>query len=165
MTQEIWKTIPGYTEYQISNLGNVISLKNSKKRMLKPAPMQNGYLVVSLSNAGKTKTFTIHSLVAEAFLGYKRDGFKTNTVDHIDQIKTNNILTNLQLISQRENTSKSKRSSGIKTSKYTGVSWNKGVNKWIVYIRIGNKHKCLGTFVNEEDAHKAYQKELTKVIP
>jgi hypothetical protein len=32
MTQEIWRTIPGYTEYQISNLGNVISLKNSKKK-------------------------------------------------------------------------------------------------------------------------------------
>lgn len=47
-----------------------------------------------------------------------------------------------------------------KTSQYTGVCYDKSRNKWSAEIRIGKTRKRLGRFVNEIDAHNAYQKEL-----
>jgi hypothetical protein len=47
-----------------------------------------------------------------------------------------------------------------KTSKYLGVSWDKGKNKWLSQITINNKKVFLGRFNNEEDAYIAYKKQL-----
>ena len=47
------------------------------------------------------KNYYCHRFVYEVFNGSIKDGF---VIDHIDRIKTNNSLSNLQAISQRENT-------------------------------------------------------------
>jgi hypothetical protein len=65
----------------------------------------------------------------------------------------------LQLITNRENSSKDKKNG---TSQYTGVSWNKSRNKWRVYININNKNKYLGLFTDEYEAHLVYQKALNE---
>ena len=54
---EIWKFIPNYEDYQVSNLGNVKSLKYSKERLLKTNFSGKGYLSVHLSK--KSKYITI----------------------------------------------------------------------------------------------------------
>lgn len=115
----------------------------------------NGYYTVSLFKFNK-KTFTNHILVAVHFLNHKSNGFKI-IIDHIDNNKLNNNVSNLQLISVRENTSKDRKN---KTSKYTGVSWYKITNKWKSSIRINGKVKHLGYFENELDASNAYQSAL-----
>ena len=166
--QEIWKTIKDYPNYQVSDLGNVKSLnrivrskggfRNINERVLKPHANSKGYLGVSLSKNNIKKTKVVHQLVAIAFLNYKPDGTHKIVVDHKNnKERYNNSVDNLQLITGRENISKD-RTNG--TSEYTGVSWVKHCRKWKAEIRIDKKHKYLGLFVKEYDAHIAYQNKL-----
>jgi hypothetical protein len=110
--KEIWKTIDGYENYQISNLGNVKSLdrirngvgtfKNCsiKGRILKPMKTKKGYLVVDLRNYNIRKITPIHRLVAIAFI----DNIENKPqVNHINGIKTDNRLDNLEWCTNSEN--------------------------------------------------------------
>ena len=159
---EVWKDIPNYEGlYQVSNLGNVRSLNYKKTGNIKKLSCSidaNGRPLVGLWNINR-KTYSVHVLVAVAFLKHKPCGMKI-VVDHINNDRLNNKLYNLQLITQRENSSKDKKKG---TSKYTGVFLAKGKNKWRAAITINGKQKHLGCFVNEKDAAQAYKNELKKL--
>ena len=169
--EEIWKDIPDYEGlYQVSNLGRVKSLKRVvyrssgylktvRERILKAGIDGCGYLIVRLSKDGKGKTFAVHKLVAIAFLNHIPCGLK-EVVDHIDNNKLNNKVENLQLTTQRHNSSKDK-SGG--TSKYIGVHWVSLRNKWMARIRLNGKRYYLGYFENELDAHNAYHNALKEI--
>ena len=104
--QEIWKDIPGYEgKYQISNLGNVMSLHFKRsltnKKLLKPMPDgRYGYLKVMLRDNGNYKMKTIHRLVAEAFIPNPEG--KPN-VNHIDSNPKNNRADNLEWCTPEHN--------------------------------------------------------------
>lgn len=71
---EIWKEVENYEGiYQVSNLGQVRSLKFGKTRVLKPGKNGNGYLYVTLCKDGEIKRCKVHRLVAEAFLSNPRN--------------------------------------------------------------------------------------------
>ena len=100
-------------------------------------------------------------LVALGFLGHVMgNGSVGLVVDHIDNNSRNNRLDNLQLITQRQNSSKDKK--GV-SSKYVGVSWNKGKSKWSSSIRYKGKLIFLGYYVIEKEAHEAYQTALRRI--
>jgi hypothetical protein len=143
--KEIYKNIPGETEYQVSNLGNVKSLKWGKERILKPYLNGRGYYHVELNKKAKS----VHQLVAMAFLGHQPDGTMNIVVNHIDNNQLNNCFNNLELVNQRHNSSCHK--------KELGCSWNKRDKRWSAQIRINGVKKHLGNFTNKEDAMKAYQ--------
>ena len=165
--EEIWKNIPNYENiYQVSNLGRVKSLDKYvnyidgrirfyKSKILKQHIGNSGYLFVGFDG----KSFKISQLVAMAFLNHKPCGMK-KVVHHIDNNKMNNKLSNLEIISQRENS----YTHYIGTSKYTGVSWDKERNKWKSNIRINNKTKFLGRFNTEIEASIAYQNALNNLV-
>ena len=92
MEIEIWKTIKDFDGYLISNLGNVLSLKQ-KHGILKSHPDNCGYLHIRLYKSGKQYSRLVHRLVAEAFVEnpncYKE-------VNHIDENKNNNRADNLE---------------------------------------------------------------------
>jgi hypothetical protein len=156
MQEEIWKDIPNYEgHYQVSNLGRVKSLWNGKERILKAGISIHGYLFVILCIKNSTKNIKVHQLVVMGFLNHTPNGH-TLVVDHINNVKTDNRLENLQVISHRENSSKDKKGK----SKYTGVSWNKAINKWVAHIYINMALKYLGSFNCETAAHLAYQNTL-----
>lgn len=169
--EEIWKDIKGYEgNYQVSNLGNVKSLSRivetnrgrsfiSKEKILKHGKAYKGRIFVILRKDGICKTFKIHKLVAIEFLNHKPCGHNI-IVDHIDNNHLNNRADNLQLISQRENTSKDKKGY---SSKYVGVDWNRNRKLWRSRIWINGKHIQLGHYEKEIDAYNAYQKELKKI--
>lgn len=161
---EIWKDVVGYENaYQISNYGNVKSLnynRTNKEKILKPK-LDKGYLRVVLSKHGVVKTKTIHQLVAESFLGHKPNKYSGLIVDHINNIKTDNRVNNLQLTTQRNNVTKSVKNA---TSQYAGVCWDKRILKWQSTIYINGRNKHLGLFTNELDAHNAYQKALSTIL-
>ena len=165
MQNEIWKDVPNYEgKYQVSNLGNVKSLSRkqynsrgffiSKERILKLNKDKDGYNYVNICCNSKATKCKIHQLVAIAFLNHKPCGLSV-IVDHINNIKTDNRVENLQLIGQRQNASKDRKN---KTSKYTGVCWYGITNKWLVTIYKNGKSKHLGYFTNEEDANQSYIK-------
>lgn len=165
--EEIWKEISGYEGYyEVSNQGRVRSLDRKvgnrlfEGRILKLDITNKGYYRVMLSKNSSNKRFNLHQLVAMAFLGHIPDGTQRVVVDHINNIKSDNRLENLQLISNRENTSKDKKGY---SSKYTGVSWDKGVHKWTSRITINSKLKYLGCFDSEEEASQYYQDALKSI--
>lgn len=161
---ENWRDVVNYKGYyQVSNLGRVKSLARKgvlNDRILKPGINTHGYYKVVLCKNSKHKARTVHQLVAESFLNHKPDGYKI-VVDHIDNQPLNNRVENLQLISQRENSSKD-RTNG--SSKYVGVSFHKAAQKWMARIAINGKLKHLGYFTTELEALVAYQKALGKVL-
>lgn len=159
---EIWKTIIENEDYQVSNFGNVKSLKNGKQIILKGGINSRGYHCVGLCKDGIQKNKTIHQLVAIHFLNHSPSGLEL-IIDHIDGNKKNNRLDNLQIVTNRFNTSKGyiyKETS----SDYTGVSRHKLRNKWRARIYINSKDIHLGLFETELEASQAYQKELNNII-
>ena len=156
---EEWRSIENYEGYQVSNLGNVKSLKSSKKRILKKTLDDNGYHKVSLYNVGICKTHFVHQMVAIAFLNHKTCGHKL-VVNHIDFDRINNNISNLEIVSQRENSNKRHIKS---SSKYVGVSWYNRDNKWQSRIVIDGTRKHLGIFKDELQAANAYQTALKNI--
>ena len=159
---ENWKDIKGYEgSYQVSDLGRVKSIKFNKEKMLSKTKLSNGYLRVSLCKDGKSKTKTIHSLVAESFLNHKSN--MNIVVDHINNVKTDNNLSNLQIISQRVNSSKDRKN---KYSNYIGVTWHKNDKRWQSSIVVDGNQIYLGYFQSEHRASIAYNfalKQLDKI--
>ena len=100
---EIWKEVKGYEGlYQVSNYGNV----RSKRGVLKPQARQHGYLGVMLYGKGGHptkgfKTYSVHRLVAEAFVP-NPNGYAE--VNHIDEDKTNNRAENLEWCTRKQHT-------------------------------------------------------------
>jgi len=103
--KEIWKDIPGYERlYKVSNFGIIKSLirKNRRKeKILVQTDDNNGYLGVNLYKNNIPKTFKIHTLVLEAFVGSCPSGTECR---HLDGYKKNNRLDNLKYGTRSENT-------------------------------------------------------------
>lgn len=102
---EVFLPIPNYESlYLVSNKGSVMTLQNSALlkagSLLSPAINRQGYRYVILHNNGCSKSRTVHSLVAETFLGTRKEGMQVN---HIDGVKTNNNVENLEYVTQSEN--------------------------------------------------------------
>ncbi len=159
--KEVFKNVKGYEGlYQVSNLGRVksfIKWRGKPERILKGRPDSKGYLNVVLYKDKKSKNFRIHKLVAFNFL---KTGPSNLVVDHINNIKTDNRLINLQLITNRLNISKDVKN---KTSKYTGVSYDKINKKWRASISINKKQINLGRYNTQELARDKYINALNKL--
>lgn len=141
---EEWKDIAEYTGlYQVSNFGRVRSLervvvyRDGRVRtfpgvMLSPGLCRTGtgYWIVVLSKRGKTTTFYVHVLVAEAFIPKPEGKVEVN---HIKDSR-NNMATNLEWVTHQENaihsirTGQRKIVSGFCSRRFT----NKGVTQNVV---------------------------------
>ena len=109
---EQWKPVHGYEGiYEVSRHGRVRSVDRTvtysdgrvcrrKGKILRTTLDKYGYKVVGLCNQGRQKTRTVHSLVAEAFIGTRPEGME---VCHNDGNKTNNHVDNLRYGTSREN--------------------------------------------------------------
>lgn len=120
--KEQWKEIKGYEGiYEISNLGNVKSLKRIVKgrwgntkissKILVPAKDKDGYSVVALCKNGGQKVSKIHRLVAEAFIPNPNNFIQIN---HKDENKTNNNVSNLEWCNAKYNSNYGTRTNRIK---------------------------------------------------
>lgn len=98
---EIWKDVVGYEFiYQVSNLGNVKSLKFWKERILRWWRDRDWYLSVSLSKNSVERMFIIHRLVAFYFISNPENKPQVN---HKNWIKTDNKVENLEWCTNLEN--------------------------------------------------------------
>lgn len=99
--KEEWKAVVEYEGlYEVSNMGRVRSLKFGKAKELCPANNGLGYLFVGLCKGGKSQTKLIHRLVAEAFIPNPDN---LPCVNHKDEVKTNNRVSNLEWCTQSYN--------------------------------------------------------------
>jgi hypothetical protein len=121
--EEIWKDITGYEGlYQVSNLGRIKSLKRIAERknsrcikvggiILKPSRSNIGYLFVVPRKNGVPHTLYIHKLVANAFIPNPESKPQVN---HINGVKTDNKVDNLEWCTQSENIKHSFKTLGHK---------------------------------------------------
>jgi hypothetical protein len=113
----------------------------------------NGYRYIKING----KRYLAHRL---AFL-YMTGEFPPEEVDHISHSKDDNRWVNLRVSSHQDN----QRNRSINTnnkSGFTGVSWYKSTNKWMVQIKINGKKKHLGYFKDLTEAINARKKANSK---
>lgn len=95
---EVWKNF--CEGYQVSNKGRVKSVKNGREKLLAVRPMHKGYLQVHISVNGKARMLRVHRLVAKAFIPNTEN---KQEVNHINGIKTDNRVENLEWCTPSEN--------------------------------------------------------------
>ena len=150
--QEIWKTVPNFSNYQVSNFGNVKSLKKEvktkggsyrtlKEKNIKCSTRKNGYLYVNLYNEAICKKYNVHRLVAMLFLPNPDN---LPQVNHIDGNKTNNNSNNLEWCSQSHN---------MKEAYRLGLETKSNVSPVNQYDLNGNFVKSWGSI---KEAQKQY---------
>lgn len=147
-TNEVFLSVPGYEGlYEVSNLGNIKSLRSGK--LLKQSSDKVGYKLVSLTKDGKSRSFSVHRLVAMAFLPNPEN---LPEVNHKDETHDNNCVENLEWCSKKYNrnygTYKERMS---KTQKALGTRNNKSIS---AYSKTTNK------FVKSYDSIQDAEKEL-----
>ena len=94
---ETFVKIDGFENYEVSNLGRVRNIKSG--RILKPR-LHNGYLRLCLYKNNKNKDLLLHRIIATAFIDNPDEKPQVN---HIDENKLNNDLSNLEWCTEREN--------------------------------------------------------------
>jgi len=108
-------------------------LDNRKGKQLKPKIDKYGYKIITLSNKGVRKCFSIHRLVAMAFIP---NPLRKPTVNHIDGNKQNNFVDNLEWATQKE-----QKEHSIKT----GLCKNN-----VIALQNANKRKAITIFINNK---------------
>ena len=106
---EEWKTIKDFENYEISNLGKIRNKKT--KRIRKQSNHKDGYKRITFYKNNKYYIKTVHRLVAETFIHNPNN---YDTVDHINGIKSDNTVPNLQWMNRKDNWYKYKNSGGLK---------------------------------------------------
>ena len=98
------KDVVGYEGlYGVTSCGKIWSYRRQK--FLTPSDNGNGYLYINLIKNGEYKRCRIHRIVAEAYIPNPDN---LPEVDHIDNDKTHNYVNNLQWLSHKDNSRKSK---------------------------------------------------------
>ncbi len=114
---EIWKDIKGWEGfYQVSNFGNIKSLdrivlvkRSNRKESINvkykgknftPKPKKRGYYTISLTAESVSYYYSLHRLVAKAFIPNPEN---KPCINHIDCDKTNNHIDNLEWVTYSEN--------------------------------------------------------------
>ncbi len=140
---EIWLDVIGYEgSYQVSNFGNIKSLSrkvkcNSSYRIineiiLRPKPDKDGYLKVVLCVDNKRKTVSIHRIQAIAFIPNPKN---KPCVNHIDGVKFNNILSNIEWATFSENSIHAHRNGLLRFQKGVSSHYSKLTEKEVLEIR------------------------------
>ena len=103
MEEEIWKKIEEAPNYEVSNLGNIRHINRcSKPRPVIPSKKQSGYYEVGLSDRPNHRIWRlVHRIVLSTFNPV--DNMKKLEVNHKDEDKANNKLSNLEWMTSKEN--------------------------------------------------------------
>lgn len=104
-----WRTIPGFSRYSASEKGDIrrdVRIHNSLPGPISASLNDRGYYKTSLTDdLGNSRTVTVHTLVALAFLGQRPAGM---VICHNDGVPTNIHYTNLRYDTPKSNTADSR---------------------------------------------------------
>lgn len=152
---EIWKVIPEWEGFfMISTKGRVKSMARivhrgyapfmKKDKILRQKLTKTGYPMCILEKGERRVTARIHKYVMLTFIG-PANGL---VIDHLNMIKTDNRLDNLEYVTTRENNTRYLK---MISSKEVGVIY-KGKGRYQAFIAVGSKVHSLGCFNSEKEA-------------
>lgn len=154
--KENWRKVENIDgEYMISDLGNMVNVKTGKRV---GHIGQDGYWHFTGKVNGKVKDFKLHQLVYNAFGGGVYDGRKI-VIDHINNIRSDNRIENLQLLKFRDNVNKDIE---VGRSGVMGVSWNTAKQRWLAQISLGGQRFVLGFRRTIDEAKSLYDEALLR---
>lgn len=154
---EIFKTIKEYPSYSISMIGTI--RRNSNGKILKPSRKPNGYMQINLFTCdGRRKKEYVHRLIAITFI---ENPNKLPEVNHIDGVRNNNVVSNLEWVTHKENMEKSILPKRISVKRVLD-------GKTMIFNTIGEACSCLdltGSNVSaclkgNQKTHKGYAFKL-----
>ena len=145
--QEIWKDVKGYEGcYQVSNLGRVKSLnylQKGKEQILRLEKTPKNYFRCAFSKDGKVKRYSVHRLVAQAFIP---NPYNLPIINHKDENPSNNRVENLEWCDSKYNNN-------------YGTHIQKIANKVRNHPNMSKKVLCIETGVIYQSTHQA-EREL-----
>ena len=149
MNNETWKDVQDYEGlYQVSDLGRIRSLgrianakngskQTKKSRILVQEITIHGYCRVRLFDCdGKAKHYAVHRLVLSAF-----NGASNLPVNHINEIKTDNRLVNLEYCTAKENCNHGTRNERISKAREGHTVSDETRNKISNTLKERNRNK------------------------
>lgn len=151
-TNEIWRDIKGYENYQVSSLGRVKSIRRTvkskngyrtvKERILKPRKNRYGYLQLSLCKENKRKTMLVHRIVCDAFID---NPLNLPQINHRNEDKTDNRVENLEYCDASYNNNFGTRNerAGIAISKAKKGVFNTKHSKAVKCLETGKIYPSL----------------------
>ena len=148
---EVWRRVPNYEMYLVSNKGRM--MRNGK---IMKHSLRTGYPYVNLSVKGVTRNADIHRLVASAFIPNPDN---KRCVDHIDNNRENNCVENLRWCTPQENQA---NTTGYNKNGYKGIRFQN--NRYTAQILKDGKYMYLGCFKTAEEAHDAYKKKAEELF-
>lgn len=164
--EEIWKDIEGYEGlYQVSNLGRVRSLDRVVQQLnrwgkyqsrfyrgcvLNPGVTHDNYQSVSLTRQGKSASYSVHRLVAQAFIP---NPDSLPQVNHKDENPSNNCVDNLEWCTAKYNSNYGTRIDKLRQS-LTGIERTEEYKNYMSETRKGEGNPMYGRKQSEETKQK-----------
>lgn len=145
LENEVWTDVPDYEGYyQVSNLGRIKSLSREiynsgvrPEKILKQNYDNYGYFRICLQKKGRLKPYIVSRLVAICFIPNPNN---KPIVNHINGIKTDNRVVNLEWATASENVNHA-INNNLFNYKKRGISTFKRVNKVKCSLDVKNKYK------------------------
>jgi uncharacterized protein with FMN-binding domain len=147
MSEEIWKK---FHNIEVSNIGNIKTTKH-KDGTYTGFDHSNGYKQIQVRIDGKRKTYYIHRIVTHLFLNISLDSHLQ--VNHINAVRNDNRVENLEMVSNTENQHKRKSHISGRLFGTTKINYRKLSKPWRSQIKINGKIKIIGMYVTERLAH------------
>lgn len=154
MEEEEWRSVVGYEDYKVSNMGRI---KNKDGVLLKYNINRNGYKNIKLNN----KTFSIHRIVAKTFINNDKN---LPIVHHLDNNRENNNKNNLMWVTQITNSQSINKIGNIGFISKNGYGYLAGITyygKRYNYCSV-NKEDCVKWLKNRRK-ELIENKELTEL--
>ena len=158
LPKRVWKDIRGYEGlYQVSNLGEIKSLnyaRTKRSKVMSPGTDRNGYKFIYLWKNKSKERFSVHRLVANAFIPNPNN---LPEVNHKNEIKCDNRLTNLEWCTREYNNNYgTARKRAAQTIKGKMANGKNPAAKKVICINTGEIFECIreaGNKYNIEASH------------